>query len=293
MTTSPRAPAGATRRVVHIWGTAISLDFRDAIAPLLVDDLVRWFERVDDVFSTWRDDSEISRLGRHELSLREASEDLREVLALCERIRGESGGAFDATFGADTRVAPRPGFGPVDASGLVKGWALERAASRLREAGVANFSINAGGDVITRGRPAPGHLWRIGIQHPIERLAVASVVAGTDLAVATSGRYERGDHVIDPRTGAPATDLLAVTVVAPDLGVADGCATAAMVLGAGGMDWLAGRPDTEALAITNEGTVILTDGFDRLRAAAPAGVPGDGGDAGTVVGGPAEGPGRR
>ena len=151
-----------------------------------------------------------------------------------------------------------------------EGWALEQAAALLRSGGVANFSINAGGDVITRGRPTPGARWRVGIQHPTESHAFAAIIAGTDLAVATSGRYERGDHIINPRTGSPATDLSAVTVVGRDLAIADGYATAALVLGHDGMNWLASQPDIEAMAINNDGTVTLTKGFDQLRSAAQA-----------------------
>ena len=137
----------------------------------------------------------------------------------------------------------------------------KRAAALLLGAGIASFSINAGGDVLTRGQPDPHRLWQVGIQHPTERHAVAAVVTGTDLAVATSGRYERGDHIINPRTGAPATDLLSVTVVGSDLALADGYATAALVLGGDGMDWLATLPAIEAMAITNDQTVIRTNGF--------------------------------
>jgi thiamine biosynthesis lipoprotein len=158
-------------------------------------------------------------------------------------------------------VETREGFGPVDPSGFVKGWALERAATMLQGAGLTKFSINAGGDVLTRGRPEPGRPWRIGIQHPTQRAASAAVITGTDLAVATSGRYERGDHIIDPRTGAPARGLISVTVVADDLGRADGYATAALVLGDAAMEWLATRSGIEAMVITDNDDVIRTNGF--------------------------------
>jgi thiamine biosynthesis lipoprotein len=270
VTTLPNCVPHSTRRVEFIWGTAISLDVRDRVDPVVLDEVVAWFHRVDDLFSTWREDSEISRLARRELRLDEVSSEVRMVLDLCDEVTHESRGAFDVTFAADPRVAPQPGYGPIDPSGLVKGWALEHAAALLSDRGVANFSINAGGDVITRGRPAPGALWRVGIQHPTERHAVAAIIAGTDLAVATSGRYERGDHIIDPRTGSAATDLSAVTVVGRDLAIADGYATAALVLGSDGTHWLAGQPDIEAMVINNDGTVTLTEGFDQLRSAAQA-----------------------
>jgi thiamine biosynthesis lipoprotein len=265
---SPSMKTSATRpvrRVEHIWGTAIGIDVRDPIAPALLDVIVAWFRRVDDLFSTWRDDSEISRLGRGELTLAQTSPDIRTVLALCDCVKAVSRGAFDVTFGADPRVEPRAGLGPIDPSGLVKGWALDHAAGLLQAEGIRNFTINAGGDVITRGRPGPDGLWRVGIQHPWQRFQVAAVVGGTDLAVATSGRYERGEHIIDPRTGLPASGLSSVTVIADDLAMADGYATAAAVLGANGMEWLAGLTGVEAMAITDSRTVILTEGFERYR----------------------------
>ena len=139
---------------MHIWGTAITIDVRDPVPPEVVDGVCAWFQRVDDIFSTWRADSEVSRLARRELSLREVSADLRTVLELCDKVTEDSHGAFDIYVGADPRVEPREGLGPIDPSGLVKGWALQRAAEDLRRAGATNFAINAGGDVITAGRPA-------------------------------------------------------------------------------------------------------------------------------------------
>jgi thiamine biosynthesis lipoprotein len=249
------------RRVEPLWGTVIGVDVRDPVADELLDDVFAWFARVDDLFSTWRSDSEISRLARGEIARCDTSCELREVLDVCDALTEVTRGAFDVTFAADQRVGARPGFGPIDPSGFVKGWALERAATMLTVAGIVNFSINAGGDVLTRGAPEPNREWRVGIQHPTQRTTVAAIVLGTDLAVATSGRYERGDHIINPRTGTPATDFLSVTVVGDDLGLADGYATAALVLGDDGMNWLATLPHIEAMAITNHHAVVRTDGF--------------------------------
>lgn len=254
------------RRVEELWGTAIGVEVVDDVEPEVVDALYRWFERVDELFSTWRGDSEISRIGRGELAPRDASPEVGTVLALCDDVCRLSGGAFDITFGARAALEPRPGLGPLDPSGLVKGWAVERAATMLLDAGARSFWINAGGDVAVRGRPSSGDEWRIGIQHPWERDKVAAVVRLVDGAVATSGYYERGDHVVDPRTGLPAHGLASVTVVGADLTMADAYATAAVALGPEGMAWLAERAAVEAMAITDERRVVSTPGFDRYRA---------------------------
>jgi FAD:protein FMN transferase len=247
-----------------MWGTVIRIDVRDAIDEDTVDALWAWFQRVDDLFSTWRDDSEISRLARGALTLAETSPEVPVVLELCEQMKCTSNGAFDIAFAADTRVARRPGGSAIDPTGIVKGWAVDRAAGLLSEAGASNFSINAGGDVLVRGRPRPHAVWRIGIQHPWQRDKTAAIVGMTDGAVATSGIYERGGHVIDPRTGRPAQGLVSVTVATSTLTSSDGYATAALALGREGMAWLATLPDVAAMGITADHRVIKTAAFDDL-----------------------------
>lgn len=248
-----------------LWGTAITLDVRDPTSTAEIDRLFAWFQRIDDLFSTWRSDSEISLLASEEISRDRVSAEVDEVLNLCDRLRHESGGAFDIGVGADPRVPRREGLGPVDPSGMVKGWALERGAEMLCGEGVTNFTVNAGGDVITRGHASPGQGWRIGVQHPWQRHKVAAVVELTDLGIATSGRYERGDHIIDPRTGGPARHFMSVTVIAKDLALADGYATAAMVLGGDGLEWLSEHDGVAAMAITSDQSVIVVNDFNRYR----------------------------
>jgi thiamine biosynthesis lipoprotein len=247
-------------RVEEQWGTVISIDAPDLDDASSLDACFAWFQRIDDLFSTWRDETEIMRLGRGELELSDASSEVREVLALSEQMRLESNGAFDIRAGGHPNAAPRPGRAPIDPSGIVKGWAVQRAGEMLDAAGSARYFINAGGDIVVRSS------WRVGIQHPWERDKVAVVVDASDCGVATSGLYERGDHVLDPRTGEPAIALASATVIGPDLAVADAFATTTVVLGAdAGMPWLATRVGYEGMCITDDHTVIVTPGFDRFR----------------------------
>jgi len=249
-----------------MWGTVITIDVLDGVDDAVLDECFTWFRRVDDLFSTWRDDTEIMQIGRGELAVADASAEVRTVLDLCEQMRLESGGAFDISVGGRARIAARPGLAPLDPSGLVKGWAVARAADRLLKAGAHSFFLNAGGDVLAHGRPPGSDGWRVGIQHPWEREHVAAVLRVTDAAIATSGRYERGDHVLDPRTGLPAVGLASVTVVGADLAVADAYATAAVVLGpADGMRWLATRAGYEGMGITDGRALVSTPGFARHR----------------------------
>ncbi|MEY2571320.1 MAG: FAD:protein transferase [Acidimicrobiaceae bacterium] len=240
---------------------------RDDVDARLLDEIFIWFDRVDQLFSTWRDDSEVSRLAAGDLRWNDLSSEVQVVLDLCDRVTELSRGAFDIRVGADPRVTPRAGLGRIDPSGLVKGWALDRAAERLRASGVTSFAIAAGGDIVTAGRPAPTHGWRIGIQHPWQQDKVAAVVEVSDVGVATSGRYERGDHIIDPRTGRAAVGVTSVTVIAEDLALADGFATAALVLGADGARWLTEDVGVAAFVIDDEASVVVNDAFAELRCA--------------------------
>ncbi len=236
-------------------GMPVCIDVRDHGVPeSAIDDAFSWLRVVDATFSTYKDDSEISRLNRGELSRDDASPEVRWVLDECDRLRERTGGYFDARAGA---------AGGVDPSGLVKGWSVDRAGVILADAGATTFSIYAGGDILTRGYPEPERSWRVGIQHPYVRHGIAAVVRSNDLALATSGEYERGAHVLDPHTGAPPEGVLSVTVTGPVLGVADAYATAAFAMGTDGPRWTATLDGYEAMSILADGTVLSTEGFPK------------------------------
>ena len=239
-------------RVERVMGTVASLDVRsegpDAGA---IDAAFARLHEADARFSTYREDSEVRRLRRGErfaLSL-----DLEWVLDRCAALRQETGGFFDARAG-----------GALDPSALVKGWAAERAAELLTAGGLTDFCLSVGGDVITRGDALPGRGWRVGIQHPFDRDAVAMRVGVSDLAVATSGAYERGQHITNPWTGAAPRGVLSVTVIGPDLGTADAYSTAAFAMGADGPAWTLGLRGYEAMTILADEQVLCTPGFPLL-----------------------------
>jgi thiamine biosynthesis lipoprotein len=244
-----------------MWGTVIRIEVRDPIDERELEPLWSWFQRVDDLFSTWRPDSEISRLARGELKLEETSAEVPIVLKRCDEMKRVSRGAFDVGYAAFDGAPERPGQCAIDPTGLVKGWAVDRAGELLDAAGASNYAIDAGGDLVVRGRPRPGASWRVGIRHPWERDKTAAVVGLTNAAIATSGDYERGEHVVDPRTGRAAHGLASVSVVAATLTVADAYATAAIALGPDGMEWLATLPGVVAMGITDERRVVTTAGF--------------------------------
>jgi thiamine biosynthesis lipoprotein len=242
------------QRVEHIMGMPIVVDIRDAGShEAVLDRMFDSLRRVDAVFSTYREDSEISRLDRGELLLEEAQRDVREVLARCGALREETDGYFDARYA-----------GKLDPSGLVKGWAVDRAADILDEGGLRNYAVSAAGDMRVRGGALPDAAWRIGIQHPRLRDQVAAVIETRELAVATSGEYARGQHVLDPHRAAPPSGVLSVTITGPDLATADAYATAAFAMGERGPHWTARLRGYEAMSILADDRVLSTPGFGAL-----------------------------
>ncbi|MFD9461709.1 FAD:protein FMN transferase [Streptomyces sp. NPDC060027] len=250
----------ALRHAEEVMGTVFSFDVRGgepAAVRTALEEAIARLHRVDEVFSTYREDSQISRLVRGELTVEECDPEVAEVLELGAEAERVSDGWFSTRY-----------EGQLDPTGIVKGWAAERAALHLVAAGASGVSVNGGGDVQLCGVPGPHRPWRVGVSDPLRPGSLAAVVsaAGVDeLAVATSGTAERGAHIVDPRTGRSAvTDLLAVTVVGPRLTWVDAWATAAFAMGSrAGLDWLESLPDVEALLITAGDEVRCTGGLAR------------------------------
>ena len=241
--------AEQTARVEPVMGIPIGIDVRDDVDPRALDRAFAYLRWVDVTFSTYVPDSELARVDAGA----DPSPPVRSVLERCDELRRRTDGRFDVHV-----------TGRLDPSGFVKGWALEGAAAILADAGARNLCLHAGGDVLVRGERAPGRPWRVGIQHPLRRDRVAAVLAARDLGVATSGAYERGAHIVDPRSGRPPEGVLSVTIAGPDLGTADAYATAAFAMGLEGPAWTATLGDYAALTILADGRVLSTPGLDRL-----------------------------
>jgi thiamine biosynthesis lipoprotein len=235
----------------------VTVDVRDEeLDESVLEQMFDSLRFADATFSTYKEDSEISRMNRRELAVAAAHPDVREVLDRCEALRIETDGYFDMR--AATAEA-------IDPSGLVKGWAVDRAASILDEAGIQNYAVNVAGDMRLRGRAVPDPCWSVGIQHPLESDSIAAVVEANDLAVATSGTYARGDHVIDPHTRRPPVGVLSVTITGPELATADAYATAAFAMGEAGIHWTARLHGYEAMTILADERVLSTPGFPSAR----------------------------
>ncbi|MGA7097638.1 MAG: FAD:protein FMN transferase [Acidimicrobiia bacterium] len=240
-----------SRRVEHHMGTVVSITTRGAVDPGVVDQAFAEVRRIERSFSTFLEDSHISRIQRGELPIERAPIEVREVLAACDGLVEGTGGRFQH----------RPGGWGLDPSAYVKGWAGDIVGKILAAGGCREYSINMGGDVLSSGGTEQ-QPWAIGIQHPSEPDSIAAVLPIGTAAVATSGSYERGDHI----RGADGS-LRSVTVIGPELAIADALSTAMFSGGIGDLRWMTGYPGYEALFITRD-RVHWSEGLEGLLAGA-------------------------
>jgi thiamine biosynthesis lipoprotein len=242
-------------------GTVATITLRNADAARGEVAVAAAFERlheIDERFSPYKEASEISRIGRGELTVPDAHREVATVLAACEDLRVESGGRFSAWgFRAD---------GKLDPSGYVKGWAIGEAAAILRAAGVADFVLDVGGDAFASGGPESGRGWGIGIVDPSDRRSIVAPLVVRDRGVATSGIAERGEHVIDDRDGRPATEWASITVIHPSIARADAAATIGLLMGEDALEWIDRDRDAAVFAVHRDGRLAWTSRMESYLA---------------------------
>jgi len=224
-------------RLTHeeqVWGTVVTFDLRGldldpAQADQAFTDAAAELHRIDAWLSPFRADSAVSALRLGKLTPEAAPAPVQEVIAGCQEAKALTAGDFDPW------KVPA-GFDP---SGYVKGWGADRAAQIINDYGFPNVSVNAAGDVTCRGQASANQLgWRIGISDPRDRSQIITSVDVVNAHLATSGRYEKGDHVIDPHAGRSSMHVSSASVLAPNGGLADALATALLVSGPQGFHGL-------------------------------------------------------
>jgi thiamine biosynthesis lipoprotein len=223
-----------------------------AVTPADLEQVFASFVAVDEVFSTYKQTSEISRINRGELAVQDASRQVKTILRLSEQTRRQTHGYFDIRSEAG-----------LDPSGIVKGWAIRRAASMLRRQGFRHFFIDAGGDIQLAGT-RQGQLWRVGIRNPFKRTENVKVLALTERGVATSGSAIRGQHIYNPHhPRAPLREIVSLTVIGPDIYEADRFATAAFAMGRQGIQFIEHLEGFEGYLIDAAARATFTSGFER------------------------------
>jgi FAD:protein FMN transferase len=244
--------------IVHqtriLMGMPITVEIVDrGASAALIERVFAYFQQVDQQFSVYRADSEITRINQHELAIEAASPAMRDIFARADETKRETGGYFDIARN-----------GVYDPSGLVKGWAIFNAAEMLRRSGCRNYYVDAGGDVQAAGKNRLGQRWRVGIRNPFDFHQIVKVLAISDGAVATSGTYIRGQHIYNPYQGDEAiTDIVSLTVVGANIYDVDRYATAAFAMGRPGIEFIEGLPGFEGYLIDVRRRATFTSGFGR------------------------------
>lgn len=225
----------------------------DSAAEKDIDDIFRYFQSVDKKFSTYKKDSEISRFNRKEIQEKNLSGEMKLIFRLSEQTKKETNGFFDI----------KKANGLIDPSGLVKGWAIWEAAKLVQKMGFKNFFIEAGGDIQAEGLNEEGKKWRVGIRNPFSKAEIVKVLSVSDNGVATSGTYERGQHIYDPHTkNSELRQIVSITVVGPNIYEADRFATAAFAMQQEGIHFIEKQKGLEGYMIDKDGMATMTSGFE-------------------------------
>lgn len=219
------------------------------------EEVYDYFTQVDNRYSTYKPDSEISKINNG-LPENQWSAEMKTVLDLCEQTKHQTDGYFDIQRG-----------GKLDPSGLVKGWAIKNAADVVAARGFHNFCIDAGGDIQVGGANSGQKPWQIGIRNPFNRDEIIKTVVVSNEGVATSGTYIRGQHIYNPHAPEESVrDIVAITVIGPDIYNADRFATAAFAMGKRGVEFIETLAGYEAYMVDSSKLATLTSGFTKYEA---------------------------
>lgn len=219
-----------------------------------IKQVFNYFKSVEERFSVFRKESEISRFNRGEIKKSDFSKDLRTIFRLSEKTKKETNGYFD--------IKTKKGYNP---SGLVKGWAINEAAQILRKKGFKNFYIDAGGDIEAVGKNKLGKKWRVGVRNPFKVDEIVKILSLSNRGIATSGTSMRGAHIYNPhKIGKKIPDIISITVIGPNILEADRFATAAFAMGKEGINFIEKRKGLEAYMIDKNGLATYTSNFPKF-----------------------------
>ncbi len=213
-----------------------------------------YFKHIDDKFSVYKSDSEITKINEGKIKENEWSREIEEVFELSEKTKKETGGFFDI----------QKADGKYDPSGLVKGWAIYNATKLLKKNGFKNFYVEAGGDIQVSGKNKEDKTWKIGIRNPFNVGQIIKVVYLKDRGIATSGTYERGQHIYNPKDRAKSiTEIVSLSVIGPNVYEADRFVTAGFAMGREGINFIEKLKGFEGYIIDKDGVATMTSKFDQ------------------------------
>jgi FAD:protein FMN transferase len=243
------------KRTRLLMGMPITIEVADAkVTESDIASIFDYFASVDRMFSTYKKESEISRLNTGEITKKQVSTDVRQILQLADDTKKESHGYFNIEHN-----------GKIDPSGIVKGWAVYNAAGLLKEHGFNNFYIDAGGDIQVSGKNEKASFWTVGIRNPFKKDEIIKVIRLDNKGIATSGQYERGQHIYNPhQPEQQVSDIASMTVIGPTVYDADRFATAAFAMGENGIQFIEKLPGYDGYMIDLNGIATMTSRFERF-----------------------------
>lgn len=282
--------------IIHI--KVVSRDVKTA--SVAINTCLNHMASLESLFSRFRSDSQLTQLNQTG-ALPKAHPKLIALIEKSHQLSQYTNGAFDITvkplldlyqtshnlpnekqihqtlslvdyrnleLHGDTLGFTKPDMS-ITLDGIAKGFIVDEGVAVLQRFGFENVMVEAGGDLLALGQKAPNHPWKIGLQAPRKELgSLMFTITVHNKAVATSGDYlqaftsdYRAHHIIDPRSGYSSPELASVSVLAPTLALADGLATAVMVMGKAGMHLVEQCEMCEAYAITKNCSILKTSGF--------------------------------
>lgn len=238
------------KRTASIMGMPITVEVKGEWQEVKVEQdikrVFKYFKWVDETYSPFKETSEVGKHNRGE----DTSDEYKSLLKMAEELKKETNGYFDI-------VKPN---GKIDPSGIVKGWAIKNAADILRKEGYKNFFVDAGGDAEIVGKN-----WKWGIRNPFNVKEIIKIIKLSNCGIATSGTYERGQHIYNPITKkTEITDILSLTVIGPNVYEADKYSTPAFAMGKEGINFIEGLKGFEGYMIDKNGIATMTSGFHKF-----------------------------
>lgn len=233
-------------------GMSVAIEVLDeGVKSTDIDEVLEYFHDIDEMFSTYKKQSQISRINKKLLRIEDADPEVKKILKLCNDTKHITHGYFDITI-----------EGVIDPSGLVKGYAIFEGSKMLMKKGYLNFYIEIGGDIDVRGLKN-GLKWKVGIRNPDNPSKTAQVLHLSNVGIATSGTYIRGMHIYNPIKKKLANELSSVTVIAENVYEADRFATSVYAMGEKGIDYLERMDGLEGYVITRDNRHLATSGFSK------------------------------
>lgn len=264
---------------ITLMDTFLRVEIKDALTTIqksqAADKAISRMKELEERFNYFADNSELTRINR----LKEGEEllvspEMFKVLRTSKILNRETLGAFDVTMGLNNwildeknkKIRFKKDDVKINLGGIAKGFIVDEGIKVLKEEGVKNALINAGGDMYCMGEGSGGG-WKIGIRNPKNPSKVITALRVKDKGVATSGGYERPSHIIDPRTRRPVKPITkSVTLVAGDCMTSDGLATALYVLGPQeGLSLINGIDGVECVIVDEKGDFYTSAGLTQTH----------------------------